>query len=376
MRRRTAQAIVSLPGLFFFVLAWRATPAWFDEHIAAPEYYWPVHPGALPSLRLALVIAGLLFPLVLGPLAGAAVARRGLRETAAAAARIGLAVLLALVAVELVLRRLDRPDLEAPHPRLESRLGLADARLGWTLSPRKRFDVKLRKETPLAHYEIDRYGDRARSLDWQEDPDRPTIILTGESCMFGHGLDWKDTIAARLEALTGLQVVVTAVGGYGNDQAYLRALDALERLRRPVLVVSLVLPVMLTRNLHDYRPRLELTDAGELLPAPPRKQLQLRNLFINELRYTRSSTLVRAGRLARAIFAATVKAAAARGARTLFLQQSIERPPPPLMQAALEGFPHVDVRLERSQLIPWDGHPNAEGALVLAQAIAQYVNSP
>ena len=373
--RRTAEFVVALPALFCFALAWRATPEWFDRHVAVPEYYWPMPTGALPSVRLVMLVAGLVFPLVLSPLVGGSIARHGLRETLLSAARIGLAVVLGLGACELVLEHFDKPDLEAPHPRLETRLGMTDARLGWVLAPRKSFDVKMRNETPLAHYEIDRYGDRARSKDWEEDPERPTIILTGESCMFGHGLDWKDTVAARVEQLTGYQVVVTAVGGYGNDQAYLRAVDALQRLRHPVLVVSLVLPVMLVRNLHDYRPRLELVD-GALRPAPPRRQLQLRNLLVNESRYTSSSSLEYAQRLAHAIFAATVQAAAAHGARALFLQQSIAGPPPRLMQELLGDLPHLDVTLERSQLIPWDGHPNAEGAARLAWAIAQYVSSP
>ena len=258
--RRTAQILATLPGIPLLWAAFRATPEWFDRHVVVPEYYWPMPAGALPSVRLVLVIAGLVFPLVLAPLAARSVERRGTRETLAAAARIALAVLLALGVCELVLEHFDRPDIETPHPRLETRLGQSDPRLGWTLSPRQSFDVKMRSETPQAHYEIDAYGDRARSKDWKEDPARPTIILTGESCAFGHGLDWKDTVAARLEDLTGDQVVVTAVGGYGNDQAYLRALDALARLQHPVLVVSLVLPVMLTRNIHDYRPRLELRD--------------------------------------------------------------------------------------------------------------------
>lgn len=373
--RRTAEVIVALPGLALVAFAWRVTPAWFNRHIAVPEYYWPMPKGALPSLRLVLVIAGLLFPLVLAPLVGGLIARRGMRETLAATARIALAVLLSLAVCELILERLDRPDQPAKNPKLETRLGLPDARLGWTFTPRRSLDVKLSNETPSAHYEIDQYGDRARSKDWQEDPARPTIILAGESCMFGHGLNWKDTVAARLEQLTGLQVVVTAVGGYGNDQAYLRALDALSRLQHPVLVVSLVLPVMLTRNLHDYRPRLELVN-GALSLAPPRPQLRLRNLLANELQYTRSSRLETALELAHAIFAQTVHAASAHGARSLFLQQSIDGPPPLLMTSLLADVPHVDVQLQFSQLLPWDGHPNAEGAMLLARAIAQYVNSP
>lgn len=373
--RRTVQALVALPCVAFFAQAWRATPEWFELHILAPFYYLPPPSGALPSIRLGLLIAGLMFPLVLSPLVGGSIARRGLRETAAAAARIGLAVLLALLVCEGVLEKLDKPDLQAPNPRLETRLGREDARLGWTLLPRRKFDIQMVKEVPRAHYELDQYGDRAPSVDWQEDPERPTIVLTGESCAFGHGLDWKDTVAAQLTAMTGYQVVVTAVGGYGNDQAYLRALEALQRLRHPVLVVSLVLPVMLSRNLHDFRPRLELVD-GALVPAPPRKQWQLRSLLVNDLRYIRASRLEDAKKLAHAIFAETVKAAAARGARALFLQPSIDGPPPRFMEELLADLPHVDVTLQRPHLIPWDGHPNAEGARLLARAIAQYVNSP
>jgi hypothetical protein len=224
---------------------------------------------------------------------------------------------------------------------------------------------------PVVTYAIDANGDRAASEDFREDPDAPTIVLTGESVAYGHGLQLPDTIAARLAELTHAQIIVTAVGGYGNDQAYLRAMDALARLRRPIAVVTLVLPVQLSRNLHDYRPRLALEN-GRLVQKPAvQSTLQLRNLFANELRYTSERGLQKSLALTHAIFAATQEAARARGAQALFVEPTFERAEPEVMTSLLADFPHVVVPLSGAQILTGEGHPSPAGALAIAQSIAQ-----
>lgn len=46
-------------------------------------------------------------------------------------------------------------------------------------------------------------------------PDRPEIIMTGDSVVFGTGLALADTVPARLAALTGRNVLNAGVPGYG-----------------------------------------------------------------------------------------------------------------------------------------------------------------
>ena len=374
--RRALEALLALPGFLLLALAARATPEWFERHVVVPEFYLPPPGWMLPALRTVVALTGLLFVLVLRPLAGRAAMRLGPRETLAAAARISVAVLLSLAVCEGALRAIDKPDLESPHPRLESRLGVPDARLGWALTPEKTTPVRMAPQLPAIEYSVDALGDRAPAATFREDPARPTIVLTGESIAFGHGLPWRDTIAARLEVLTGAQVVVVAVGGYGSDQAYLRAVDALARLQRPIAVVTIVVPVQLSRNLHDYRPRLAL-DGARLVGRPARHaRFRVQNLLANELRYMSDAKLAESLALTRAIFEATQRAAAARGARTLFVTPSFGAPAPALLASLLAGLPNAPVELASARILAYDGHPDPEGALQIARAIAQYVSSP
>src|SRR5262249_42017101 len=157
------------------------------------------------------------------------------------------------------------------------------------------------------------------SQDWGEDPEAPTVILTGESTAVGHGLEWPDTIAARLAGRLRVQVVNVAEGGYGSDQAHLRAVDALARFKRPVAVVTLVLPVQLHRNIQDDRPRL-VVRGGALVAEPAnRSRLRLRRIFVDEIPYLSEARLRKSLEVTRSILRSTSAAARERGAFPLFV---------------------------------------------------------
>src|SRR5207247_6307188 len=117
----------------------------------------------------------------------------------------------------------------------------------WSFVPNRTMVLPPRGVQRRAVYAIDAHGDRAPTQDWVEDPQAPTVIITGESTAVGHGLQWDETFAAQLAKMLDVQVVDVAEGGYGNDQAHLRAVDALPRFARLLAVVSLVLPVQLRR---------------------------------------------------------------------------------------------------------------------------------
>jgi hypothetical protein len=352
------------------LLAFGATAdgAWFERHVALPALNPPPPLWTLPALRIAAVAVGL----VLAACAAAA----GRRATLGGMARVCLAVALSVCASELGLRVLRRV-LPAPSTRIEARLAAPDPRTGWAFVPRRSVDLPV--PGGVIRYAIDGHGDRAPSANWIEDAEAPTVLLAGESIATGHGLQWSDTIAARLSGLLRAQVVDVAEGGYGSDQAHLRTVDALARFAHPVAVVTTVLPVQLFRNLHDDRPHLLLREGALMLAPAARSRLRLRQLFVNDLPYLSEARLQESLTLTAAILHATAAAARARGAKPLFVFPSTG-PPRPLdahpeafvVRALVEDLPHVVVDVDQARMLPWDdGHPDAEGARQIAAAIAE-----
>ena len=200
----------------------------------------------------------------------------------------------------------------------------------------------------------------------------PTLIVAGESIATGHSLPWRDTFAARLGTMLGLQVVNVAEGGYASDQALLRAREALRRLVRPVALVETVLPVQLHRNVQDDRPHLVFRGGELVLEPASASRLRLREIFVNQLPYLSEARLSRSLELTRAILRETAREAQARGARPLFVVPSFDasRPEAFAVERVLEGLPHVVVDLDRSRLLP-DGHPDPRGAQQIADAAAE-----
>jgi hypothetical protein len=341
-----------------------ANQAWFLRHVVIPAYYQPPPRWTLPALRSAAAAASLALLLC---------ARAAFRRaTPGGVVRVLAAVALSVVASEFVLRAVERPEVETPHPRLEWQLGASDPRTGWAFVPGRSVVVKAPGNDRPVRYDIDSHGDRAASVDFVEDPAAPTLLVAGESIATGHGLDWKDTFAAKLGAKLGLQIVNVAEGGYGSDQAFLRVQDALRRLQHPVALVETVLPVQLHRNLQDDRARLVLrAGALELAPASP-SRLRLREMFVNQLPWLSDARLAASMELTQAILRETARAARSRGAKVLFVTPSFDpaRAAQPVVDAMLAGLPHVIVDVDPARLMPRDGHPDERGAEQIADAIA------
>src|SRR6267154_1176090 len=232
MRRTLAAAVAILCagcGAALVVAAVRFDAAWFERHCLVP-CFWLAPPAWLhPAARASVGVAGLC-GLLLSPVAGRLASKPG---AAVAAARIAVAVVLALFVSEAALRLLDGKAAFWRAAKLEFRMGKLDPRFGWVLLPRQTNVLQVRSARPV-RYTVDAWGDRADSVDHVPDLSRPTILVAGESVAAGHGLEYADTLAGVLERDLGLQVVNAAAGGYGTDQAALRALDALGRLERPV----------------------------------------------------------------------------------------------------------------------------------------------
>ena len=135
----------------------------------------------------------------------------------AASLHVAIAAALALVASELVLRHVHLRPAEWLGRDQEPRRQ-ADPRLGWTFVPSRTGHGTIGGR--VVDYTFDAAGYRVRRADEPVDPERPTILFTGESVMFGKGLTWEESIPAQVGAMLGKQSANLAVDGYGSDQAY------------------------------------------------------------------------------------------------------------------------------------------------------------
>jgi hypothetical protein len=378
--RICAQLLIVLSGAWLLLVAARATDPWIVQHVVLPNYFlFAPSLRQLHLARAAIALLGLLLAL-LAPAVGRWVGSQSWRELAGSFGRIALALLLAVSAAELVVRRWDSGEPFWRKGKLEFRIGRPDPRFGWVALP-SRSTVLQGGGAKLIHYHIDAWSNRVAGEFSTIDPALPTLVVTGESIAFGHGLEYEDTFAAILGERMGLQVVNVSCGGYGSDQAYLRLMDVLYRLEHPVAVVTVFLPVQLGRGLQDYRPRLVLRD-GQLFLEPATSGLwsrwRLRDLWVNELPYLSDAALSQTMALHAAIFQATSRVARARGAEPLFVVPSFG--PPRSLAEHPEAFivrelfekqsqPYLLIDIGPERIMPLDWHPDAVATREIAARV-------
>jgi len=363
----TIAIALAVCGAALLVAAARFDAAWFERHSVVPCFWLAPRAWIHPLARAILAIAGVC-ALLLVPVASRL-------RAVAPVARIAAAVVLALCVSEAALRLLDRKTPFWRASKIEFRIGAQDPRFGWVLLPRRSTVVQIPNFRPI-QYTVDAWGDRADAADHLPDPARPTILLAGESVAAGHGLEYADTLAGVLERDLGLQVVNVAAGGYGTDQAALRALDALGRLQHPVAVVQTFLPVQLQRNVQDYRPRLVLRD-GALVLAPAASGLfagsRLRDLLVNELPVLWEGKLRESLAVTAAVVREVAAKARAKGAKPLFVVPALDsqRNLGWLVGALFDdqGIPVVVARVDSAHILPYDGHPDAEATQAMAAQV-------
>jgi hypothetical protein len=374
-RGLAAELVVAALGAGLLLWAATADVRWLDRHVL-PDFYTPRERQILILTVVRLLTAGAGLALILGvrPWAGRLFTRNRLGRLAYETAPFALAVVLSLVASELLLSRLHwlgTQEVPAPREPLRRR----DARLGWVFIP-SREGVGRLGGRDIA-YAFDGSGHRVRRLGDQVDVARPTILFTGESIMVGHGLTWDESIPAQVQALTGVQGANLAVEGYATDQSYLRLRDEWPRFQRPVAVVALFMPSLLRRTLDLDRPHL---DAG-LAWSPPVRSLKLAEVARRAIPYRSERDIDRGVATARATLADTVALARQRGATPLILVPQL-RPETPaeavLRRRVLDeaGLPYLIVRLDPSWLIPHNRHPDARAARAMAAAVAGYLATP
>jgi hypothetical protein len=364
MSRRTVEGVTATIGVVLIGAALGANQAWLDRHFL-PSFFLP-RPWYLviqTSVRLLMATVGVWLALVARPVIGRVVTRAPGRVI-----QIAVAAALALGASELVLRSVHVRPAEWLLPDEEPRRR-PDPRLGWTFVPSRTGSSTIggRRIT----YSFDAAGYRVRRVDDPVDPERPTILFSGESVMFGEGLTWEETIPAQVSAMTGVQSANLAVHGYSNDQAYLRLQTELPRFRRPTAVVSLFMTALFGRNLDDDRPHL--AHGLVWLPAEqPSRLMSLASLFVP---YRAEDTVQRGVAVTREVLKATIDLARTRGATPLILvphfgvEEQVERT---MRRRILDdaGVPYVWVEIDAAWRLAWDRHPNASAAHTMAAAVA------
>ncbi len=364
-----AEVLAVMLGLALLAGAIFADSHWFDRHFL-PDMF-SIRPRQMRRLwagRAVTAALGLWVLVVLRPWLGRLAARRSLRQLAMSALPTLAAVILAICASELILRSTPWRAAHEAKPTREP-LRRRDPRLGWVyLTDRSAHGRLLAGRRIL--YAIDPHGYRAARPGDVIDPNRPSIVLTGESIIFGYGLSWDEAIAGQVERLTGLQAADIAVEAYAPDQAYTRLRDELPRFRCPKAVVAIFIPSLFGRILDDDRPHL---DAG-LVPRPETRRWRLATLARRAVPYRTAGELRRGLDITRAVLRSVAETARARGAVPI-LVVPVFLPEPPaetaIRRTVLDEahIPYLPVRLDQSWRIRGDKHPDARGDLAIAKAI-------
>src|SRR5436190_18741536 len=368
--RFSARIIVDIGIAFLGVVlcgsALLANQRWLDHHFLSSLYTSRSRYVWIESIvRIAIAAVGAVLALVVRRPLGKFIAYHPAR-----ALQITLAILLAFPATEFVLRmRHRRVAMAEEYPAEVEPSRRLDSRLGWIFVPSRTGYQRVGNRT--VEYAIDSAGYRVRSVDEPVDPDRPTIVFTGESMMVGERLTWDESIPAQTSAILGLQSANVAVSGFANDQAYLRLQAELSHFRRPVAVVMLFAPLLFDRNLNDDRPHL---GPGLVwLPALHRWRLATIARFL--VPYRGQEAIERGVSVTREVLRSTIDLARARGAVPIIVvpqfipEEDEERE---IRSRVLDeaGLPYVWVLLDASWRVADDGHPDARAAHAIALAIA------
>jgi len=360
---------VTVIGIALIDVAFAANQRWLDQHflpsffLTRSEYVrieWVV--------RLGIGIVGISVALI-APFVARFLTSRILRL----AISMGIAAVLALVAGELVLHYWNMGPAEWLAPEDEPRRQ-PDARLGWTLVPARVGHKTIGGRD--VEYAVDANGYRVRALDEPVDPDKPAILFAGESMMFGEGLNWDESVPARVGATMQIQSANLSVHGFSTDQIYLRLQHELPRFRRPVAVVTLFTTVLFGRNLDDGRPHL----GPGLAWLPAVEHTRLKALATVLVPYRSTRTVDRGLLVTRETLRATVDLAREHGALPLIVVPQFGREDQleqSLRHRILDetGLPYTFVEIDQAWRLSWNQHPDERASRLLSSAIASWLQA-
>ncbi len=369
IERAGVWAVPAAAGLALLWAAWRMDAAWFDRHIL-PTFFvsratqW----DAAAIVRVVLAAVGLALALVAGPLLARAADRVGIARICAAAALALVAGIAALGSAEAILHLQKWQQFQARRMHGEPQRQ-EDSRLGWLHVPSHAGDDSIGGRT--IGYAFDSHGYRVASPGAETDLAAPSILFSGESVMLGFGLEWSETIPARVASGLDMQPAVLAVTGYSTDQSFLRLRTELSRFTCPVAVVSIFMPSFLDRNMNTDRPHLD----GWLRWHSPTTGVRIVALARNALAYRSRKDIERGIGMTAAVLRASDQTARSHGARPIlvvpaFLPESAaERT---IRHRVLDdrGIGYLFVPLDPTWRIAGDDHPDPRAAQAIAAALA------
>ena len=362
--RVIAETAVASLGTALVLCALIANQRFLDRHFV-PSFFLPRHWYVViqTSARWGMLILGAWLVVVARRRAGLFAGR-----TPARMFHIVFAVFLALGTSELGLSHVHLRPAEWLSSKDEPRRQ-PDPRFGWTWVPARTGHKNIGGR--VIDYTIDPAGYRVGHMDEPVNLERPTILFTGESVMFGEGLTYAESIPAQVGAMMGVQTANLAVHGYGNDQAYMRLQTELPHFRRPVAVVSLFMTALFGRNLDQDRPHL----GPGLVWLPAQQHSRLSSLAKLVVPYRADTTVDRGVRVTQEVLRATNELARAHGATPLLvvLQFGNEEEPEQMLRRRIldnANIPYMFVYIDSSWRLAWDRHPNSRAAHAIAIAIA------
>jgi hypothetical protein len=372
--RVVVEALVALAGVTLLLLILAADQAWVDRHFL-PDFFSPHRTFVLYTTIARVLVVTVALALLLGarPKLGRLAAKIPPVRLLTDIASLLVAVLLALLTSELVLRRIS-PRATMERPLKEEPRRQRNARLGWVFVPLHTGGDNIGGRS--VQYAFDAAGYRVRAANQPVDHSVPTILFTGESVMMGHALNWEETIPAQVESLTHVQSANLAVGGYATDQAFLHLQSEIPRFPRAIAVVTIFMPTLFDRNLMDDRPHLD----ADLTWHPAYQRWQLVSIAKWLVPYRGDAAIERGIVTTRNVLRATVQLTQAHGAVPLIIVPQFEQEGPierGLRERILAEprLPYVSIVLNPAWRVRGDGHPDPRAAHAIAEQIANYLES-
>jgi lysophospholipase L1-like esterase len=238
-----------------------------------------------------------------------------------------------------------------------------DARLGW--SPRPGFVGRSDGTTVT----ITPDGWRSNGL-------VAPVLAVGDSFTFGTDVLDQETWPAQLERLIGRPVINGGVGGYGLDQAVLRAEDLVARLHPSLLIVAFIpddADRCGLRERADAKPWF--TASGDLRGVPVPRPLELLRLGRRAAGWRPAPSGEDAAAVSRLLAARVGRLGVPWVALALGHPGSATAPAEPFLKGARRaGARVVDLRqeLDRSpRLFTRTMHPDRRGQELIARAVAE-----
>jgi hypothetical protein len=180
-----------------------------------------------------------------------------------------------ILGTEALLRTLDYPYIgcKKVNETVEHTIGKYDPVTGWGYRPHSttRYGSIV--------YTFSRGGYRSLGTDDRPDAKKPRILIVGDSSLFGHELNFTDTVGYKLGLrLDGAYEILNfAVQGFGLDQAYLRLQEVMDRYKPTYVIFDLIED---QDNRHVNRDRRILAPCLRLRGTKPVFTLRNSELFL------------------------------------------------------------------------------------------------